>query len=321
MTLGYAEPGYAAALEDIGTPIHLPCSNGWLLKRAIPHSAHVDAMGCYPLFACQHWEGLRGDLDQLEDVVSVAAVIDPFADCSVSSLRSAFRDVVHPFKQHYVIDLARSPRDYVASHHRRNARKALADVSVSVETRPADHLSDWIQLYRLLIERHGIDDHRAFSPRSFEAQLSMPSMVATIARQGESIVAMALWLRGERVVYYHLGAANPAGYACRANFSLFACAIEYFADVGYAWINLGGGAGLHAGPTDGLARFKRGWATGTRTAHFCGRIYQRDVYETLSARVAAPDSGLFPQYRWQRPATLGFPAAITAAPPSTSRNH
>ena len=43
---------------------------------------------------------------------------------------------------------------------------------------------------------------------------------------------------------------------------------------------------------DGLTRFKRGWATGERIAHLCGRVLDRAAY----SRLAGP-SDWFPAYR------------------------
>ena len=41
-------------------------------------------------------------------------------------------------------------------------------------------------------------------------------------------------------------------------------------------------------------RFKRGWATGTRTAHFCGRVLDPERYAQLAGAAA---TSYFPAYR------------------------
>jgi hypothetical protein len=49
--------------------------------------------------------------------------------------------------------------------------------------------------------------------------------------------------------------------------------------------------------TDGLSRFKRGWATGTRPTYFCGRIFDHRRYaDALTAR-GLEDDDYFPAYR------------------------
>ena len=62
-------------------------------------------------------------------------------------------------------------------------------------------------------------------------------------------------------------------------------------------MNLGAGAGLTADAEDGLSRFKRGWATGVRPVHFCGRVLDPVEYERLAARSRERAGGYFPAYR------------------------
>ena len=89
---------------------------------------------------------------------------------------------------------------------------------------------------------------------------------------------------------------DPAGYEAGASYALYAAAVEHFAPR-VAWLDLGAGAGVSAA-TEGLTQFKRGFATGTRPAFFCGRIGDRDAYEALATQ-AGSDSGelYFPAYR------------------------
>src|SRR5229473_8652620 len=96
---GYAHPGYAASLSEFGTPRLLPRSGGWILERRIPGCQERDAMGCYPLFACQHWSQLHADLDEIgSELVSVTLVTDPFGGYQEGLLRQCFPDQVVPFK-------------------------------------------------------------------------------------------------------------------------------------------------------------------------------------------------------------------------------
>jgi hypothetical protein len=72
--------------------------------------------------------------------------------------------------------------------------------------------------------------------------------------------------------------------------------MEYFAGQGLQWLGLGAGAGTRSDQS-GLTRFKRGWATGTRTAYFCGRIFNRTAYDEIVRPRNAPASDFFPAYR------------------------
>lgn len=297
---GYTHAGYAASLAEFGTPRPLPRSGGWVLERPIPLTRYRDAMGCYPLFACQDWSQLRVDLDTLQDdLVSLAIVADPFGEHDPAYLRRCFPDLVVPFKEHMVIDLSRSPESFVDAHHRRNTRKSLERVNVERCADATVFAGEWNGLYANLVERHGIRGLAAFSATSFRAQLAVPGMIMFRATRDDETVGMTLWYADRGVAYYHLGAYSEAGYDLRASFALFRRAIEYFSAQGLPWLNLGAGAGLSSNrQEDGLSRFKRGWASGTRMAYFCGRIFDPQRYaETVRTRPAAAASDYFPAYR------------------------
>jgi hypothetical protein len=289
---------YAESLEEFGTPRFLPRSRGWLLERPIPASACRDAMGCYPLFACADWSQLHADLEELQNrLVSLALVTDPFGAYDPAYLRRWFRDVVRPFKEHYVVDLGRPMDAFVHAHHRRYARKALRSVSVERCPDPAGLLDEWQGLYANLIERHAIKGIPAFSRSCFARQLQAPGIVAFRALHGQTTVGMTLWYLQGEAGYYHLGAYSNLGYQLHASFALFWSAFEHFARAGLRWLNLGAGAGVESGGADGLSRFKQGWSTGTRTAYFCGRIFDRAAYTRIVQASGVPATDYFPAYR------------------------
>jgi hypothetical protein len=295
---GYSHPKYAEALGEFGLPVAMPQCGGWVLERKIPHCDELDAMGCYPLFACRDWSSLRCDIEQMRDKwVSLVVVADPFGDYSVEYLKSCFPDVMKPFKQHFVVDLSESPKDFVVEHHRRNARKALQNLTVEVSNEPLALLNDWVSMYDVLIQRHHITGIAAFSAQSFAKQMQVPGMKAFRASLDGTSVGILLWYVMGDVAYYHLGAYSSLGYDLRASFALFSFAIDYFAQSGLRWLNLGAGAGVSQSENDGLARFKRGWSTGTRTAYFCGRIFDHGRYDEICRAKAIQTTGYFPAYR------------------------
>lgn len=291
-------PAYAESLSDIGAPRLLPRSGGWVLERQIPGSHHMDAMGCYPLFACQDWTRLHRDLESIgNSLVSIALVTDPFGEYDEDYLRECFPDVAIPFKEHFVVDLSRAPDTFVHPHHQRNVRKALREISVAECNKPIDCLEEWATLYATLIARHKIRGMAAFSKNSFAKQLCVPGMVVFCAKYNETSLGMLLWyVQGNRA-YYHLGAYNSRGYELGASFALFDYAIRCFAERGLAWLNLGSGAGIGNGGEQGLTRFKQGWSTGVRTAYFCGRILNRDQYRSICEKKGLASTPYFPAYR------------------------
>src|SRR6266540_652393 len=121
---GYASAAYVKSLSEFGSPLQLPRSKGWLLKRQISEFSYQDAMWTYPLFSCSNWRGLHLDLDELEgQLVSVSAVTDPFGEYDLAYLQTCFKDVAFPFKQHFIVDLGRPLESFIDPHHRRNAKK------------------------------------------------------------------------------------------------------------------------------------------------------------------------------------------------------
>ena len=293
---GYACREYARSLEEFGAVRELPISGGRLLVSRIAGSELFDGMGCYPLFCCHDWSALRDDLDSLAaSLVSARIVTDPFADVDISTLREAFPDTCYEYKQHFVTDLSQSLEQVVASHHLRNVRKALDRLEVRQSTGDADLLRKWQPLYDTLICRHGIDGIARFSPLAFERQAKVPGFISFSAIDDDDTCGMNWWyVRGD-VAYYHLGAYSDRGYELGTSYALFWNALQYFGGIGLRWACLGAGAGVTS-TESGLTRFKRGWATHTRPAYLCGRIFQPAVYAKLAAGAPA-QSGFFPAYR------------------------
>lgn len=295
---GYTHALYARSLGEYGTPLELPLCGGWILKRRIPGWPDYDAMGCYPLFACQDWSMLEADLENVgSQLVSLAIVADPFGQYSPADLRRWFRHVVIPFKEHFIVDLRCSPDTFVSEHHLRNARKALEKIRVEPYIDPNQFFNDWLELYRYLISRHEISGIAAFSRHVFQYQMVVPGLVAFRAEYEGATVGMLLWYVQNDVGYYHLGAYSEKGYAVKASFGLFRQAIDYFAASGLRWLNLGAGVGAESATDSGLSRFKRGWATSHRTAHFCGRIFNRATYGEIAKARGCVATNYFPAYR------------------------
>jgi hypothetical protein len=294
--MGYMHKSYAEALAEFGTPRELPRSGGWILVRSIPGFPDRDAMGCYPLFACRDWSQLAADLESVSsELVSLALVTDTFGEHDPAQLRQCF-DVVFPFKEHFVADLARPASSFVSSHHCRNALKAVRGVAVEICEAPSQFLDDWDRLYTTLVERHNIRGISRFSRASFARQLEVPGLVMFRAIHQATTVGIILWYVQGQVGYYHLGAYSDLGYELRASFALFWRALEYFAGR-LRWLSLGAGAGVTSRADDGLTRFKRGWSTETRPVYFCGRIFDSVKYAEIVSAKGFPTTNYFPAYR------------------------
>jgi hypothetical protein len=295
---GYSSPTYARALAHVGTAEPLPRAGGWCLLRPIPGTPWRDAAGPYPFLSCAEWSALATDVAALAPVaISAVVVTDPLADVAAERLAAGFPDLCREYKEHFVVDLANSAPASWAPHHRRNAARGRRDTDVEILASPEAWLPDWVRVYDHLIDRHAITGPARFPPESFALQFTIDGLLAARASVGGETVAMTLWfVMGDRA-YYHLGAATERGYGLRAMFALFATIIEELARRGVGRLCLGAGAGVHDG-SEGLTRFKRGWANRSVPNYVCGRILDPVAYASacdLAGRPRAAD--YFPAYR------------------------
>jgi hypothetical protein len=293
---GYLHPDYARSLAAFGKPRVLPGSGAPVLIRSIPETDRADALGVYPLVCCRDWSSLGADLAALaQDCVSLALVVDPFSGLGETELRGCF-DQVKLFKQHFVAELGPPVEVLANKHHRYYSRQAFKTVGVQTVDRPADHLDAWGDLYDHLIRRHELRGIKAFNREAFAIQLSIPGMVMLRADDAQGPVGMHLWYVQGEVAYSHLAAFNDRGYDAMAAYALYWHAITWFTGK-VKYLNIGSGAGVSTDATDGLTRFKRGWANASRPVWFCGRVFDREVYDRLSSERAPAGTAYFPAYR------------------------
>tara|TARA_R110002124_G_scaffold2530_2_gene16002 strand:- start:10704 stop:11606 length:903 start_codon:yes stop_codon:yes gene_type:complete len=294
--LGYACSAYAESLGEFGTPRKLVESGGWILERAIPDSALRDAIGCYPIFSCSDWSRLHLDFDSIGDeLVSVSMVPDPFGNYDIAYLRESFRDLVIPFKQHYVVDMERSLDDMMSRHHKLAVRKAQRKIQTEVCPEPLEFLDEWIALHQNLVLKHSITGIRGFSRRAFEQQLKTPGIVVLLAKHNGETVGAQLWFQQQKVAFGHVLAFSDIGYKLGASYALYWFALNYFS-CKVRWCDLGGVAGHSDSTSRGLHQFKEGWSAEKRTAYFCGRILNATRYKELVAKKNST-ADFFPAYR------------------------
>ena len=302
-TTGYMHPCYAQSLSEFGTPYHLQHSDGWVLMSPIDKSLKprfFDARGCYPLFTCRNWSSLPKDLQAMKnDLVSIILVTDPFGDYNASFLKECFPDLFRPYKEHYIIDMSLPYEKSISNHHMRNIRKAQKEVQVEYCNDPLEYEQQWTHLYTNLVRHHDIRGIAAFSASTFHRQLKVPGLeMFRAVYKGETVGIIIMIVQGN-VGYYHLSAYSNTGYLCKASYALFNYILQHYSSR-LCCINLGGGHGVQSDGSDGLTRFKKGWATGTRTAYICGRIFNRPLYQELVCTRGLTDNKFFPQYRkWE----------------------
>ena len=124
---GYGASDYAQALSEFGTPRELR-SRSWTCSNA-PCRLHpcVDAMGCYPVFACHDWSRLSEDLEAFS--ARGQALVDrrlrKLDRADVAPDLRPRRDAVQGA---HIYDLTLPPNGTLARSHRRRARRALRRV-------------------------------------------------------------------------------------------------------------------------------------------------------------------------------------------------
>lgn len=293
---GYASEAFGEACRDHGRPLRLRSCGASVLLRKIGATPFVDAMGCYPLFSCQHWDRLADDLKDLgRDCVSLVLVSDPFAPLDQPGLEAIFDRVVF-FKDHYVADLALETRDFVSGKRLRSARGILRRMRIEVVAQPAGLVDDWLHLQHALQQRHGSGAMRLLTREAAARLFATPGVIVLRATLDDVLMGMHVDILAGDVVYAHLAAYSREGYAGNASLAINVFEIEYFRDKA-RWIDWGGNAGRANDVNDGLARFKSRFSTGSRPAYLCGKIFQHARYDELVCARPGSNGAYFPAYR------------------------
>lgn len=294
--LGYLDPLYARSFSEIGEPIFLPVSRGWLIKRQIPGTNYFDAMGPYPLFFCENWNALSEDLNNLKsDLVSISLVIGPLMQFPIEIYKDCF-DSFYAYKDHYLLDLSLPLGTVVSSNRRKDARRALQKLTVDIKIAPDIDHQEWFLLYQNLAKRHAIKGIRAFSELCFIDQLAIPGMHFFRASYAGKVIGGSLYLVQGDTVYFHLSAFLDEGYDLDASYAVKWLALQYFAGK-VRWMNLGGSTTNSGGLESGLDRFKKGWSSTTAKSYYCGKVLNPEIYQALAFSHGNVKNGWFPAYR------------------------
>ena len=281
---GYRHPLYAESFSGIGTPIFLPKSRGWLIKRKIPGTECYDAMGPYPLFFCEDWKKLFIDIKALSnELIALSFVIGPLEVFPVKVFQDFF-DIFYEYRLHYLLDTELPLEKVITTGRRRDALKSLQEVKVEKILSPEIDLREWCYLYQNLIVKHQITGIRAFSRESFEKQLAIPDTHYFRVMYQEQVVGGALFYLQDDAAYYHLAAQTNRGYELHSGYAAMWTAINELSSK-VRWIELQGGSSTNENKLDGLSEFKFGWSNAQRKSWFCGKILNAQRYaESQGAR-------------------------------------
>jgi hypothetical protein len=207
---------------------------------------------------------LKGGLERLRraGIGSVSLITDPMWSPAQNLLEAAFQSC-RPFNENYLIDRGLG-RIRVHKRHRNminNSKKLCAVARVPL----APFLERWSKLSQINRQMRGAAHSNP--PTYFEMLASLEGVDAIAAHHDNEIVTMNIWLRFNDILYYIDGASNQKGIEISAPYATFAYVIEHYVDCRY--IFLGGSADFRGARSDGLARFKRGFANVSVRDYLC----------------------------------------------------
>jgi len=292
---GYLSPAFGQSYGDFGTPVRLPASGLQLLRRPLGPDSW-DYIGPYPYAMCTDWSALDQDLSTLAipGAVSLTFVADPFATGTVQKATRGW-DLCRPFKTHYVADLTADWRRSRPKEMRRIARRALETHEMEIVADPAALAGTLWELYQTTVARHRVRGLQALSPATVAKQLAVPGGLLMTARDGAGLAGAMLSFCHGATANLHLMFLDPRAHRQNTSYALIHATLEALEARGLTHANLGGAAGHDDAARDGLARFKAGWTTQTRSALICGKVLDAARYDTLAGD--AGPGGFFPAYR------------------------
>lgn len=294
----YRSESYARCHETQGEPFYVAPWDTWLLRRPIEGTSYYDAISLYPSCRLPHLASIEKGLECLrqQKLVSLTLVTDPFQNPQFLLERASFKRF---FKTHYLVDLTRLHYMTFSRHHRYEIRKSPCR---SALLSFPDYLEEWMGLYAHLSQRHDFSPEGTLPRSYFEALTHVPQVVAVGSFLEEKLVSMHLWVHDGTHVFSHLAASHPNGYAQGAAYGIYHTAIEFFGshkEFPFKAMDLGGCAGPHDDPANGLVRFKKGFSNQEIPVYVCGYILDPEVYLHLRGSNPGNDS-FFPIYREPR---------------------
>lgn len=158
-------------------------------------------------------------------------------------------------------------------------------------------MDEWIALYGSLVEREGLTGVKAFSRKSFADQFKVPGFRMFRAVYNGVTAGIQTYFISENIAYGHLMSMSEVGYQTRASYAMTWASFEHLSKGEIRWVDTGGVPGVRDGMAEGLAAFKRGWSSGTRTAYFCGAILNPTKYREIIDAKGIGETDYFPAYR------------------------
>lgn len=283
---GYASHEYASVYENEETSVF--GGSEFFLKRKIPGTDYVDYSSVYP-FLANNLQWLADDYDI--NATSSVVITNPLKKLHLTC-EDAKR--VNTYKSHSVVELSKYNLKNLPENHRRNIKRS--GFSVSIVPNPANLFINVHSTYQTLVERHKIIGITNYSLDQIEKLLKIPGAILFEAYNYQleypELLGYCLFYIQNQDAYYHLSALTYAGLEARANFKIMHEVILFSKQLGLDRLEIGA---VPDGGSEGLKRFKEGFATCQMNNFIIKTIYNQELYDKLSENKV--DNGFFPLYR------------------------
>lgn len=292
----YNSIDYCACLEGFGSPLMLDKASGCLLRRRIPGTSLDDLVFPYPMFRVTDEISLLGSLrsGRAGGAITATIVTDPLYGFLPSMDEW---DVALKWKTHLIVDNSMPSANLFSDKVCYYSRRARGRYGFEVRLAPDDRLAlldDWMRLWAVLVERHGLKGLKALSPGYFERLFSLEGVMPAVLSDGDGIHGIHIWIVDGTDAYSHLHASDPRAYDCSANYLLYSEELKLLSGLGCRRCLLGSASG--SGGEDGLFAFKRQFANSSADNHLLGLVMDRSAYAGLTGS-PVHDGGYFPAYR------------------------
>lgn len=164
---------------------------------------------------------------------------------------------------------------------RRKVKKAIKSGLTAEIDKELETMDDFISLYKLTMERKGMDKFYNFTSLYFNNIIEYLKDYTTLIniKKGNITIASLIVFIYNEIANFHLGASDFRYMQYRMNDLLTKEAIDYCISKGCKIINIGGGTTVN--PDDPLFAFKKKFGNLIKPVRIGKRIHNPDIYQYL----------------------------------------
>lgn len=156
-------------------------------------------------------------------------------------------------------------------------------------------IEDFLSIYEKTIIKNNIPDYYRFSKEFLldNFQKLKDKIFIAYAKYMKNIISIAIFLKSDQYIHYHLAANNPEFKWIPGNDALIYDVAEFGKSNGFRYFMLGG-----AGQNHSLRLHKMGFTKKTEFIFYKGRrICNPEIYQNILSNCHKIDKSFFPSYR------------------------